>query len=90
MAQDGESRVTEVESKVPSLAATVLSLTMDYPLKVFFGSDNATAGPFPGAALNVLRPTPTIATAVLSLALIFGLTALILAAARALDTRAAE
>jgi ABC-2 type transport system permease protein len=81
---------TEVESQFPSLAATVLSLTIDYPQKVFFASTNATAGPYPGAALNVLRPLPTTMTALLALALILGLTATILAAARALSARTSE
>jgi ABC-2 type transport system permease protein len=78
---------TEVDSQLPSLAATVLSLTMDYPQKVFFGSTDATAGPFAGAALNALRPEPNVATALLSLALILGLSAAILAAANALYAR---
>ncbi len=81
---------TEVDSQFPSLAATVLSLTLDCPQKVFFGSAGATAGPFEGAALNVLRPQPTTGTALLSLALILGLAAAILAAARALSLRTSE
>jgi hypothetical protein len=78
---------TEADSQLPSPAATVLSLTMDYPQKVFFGSTDATAGPFDGAALNFLRPAPTAATALLSVALVLGLAAAILAAARALQAR---
>jgi ABC-2 type transport system permease protein len=80
---------TEVESQFPSLAASVLSLTMDYPQHVFFGSRDP-AGPFEGAALNVLRPQPTVGTALLSLALILGIAAAVLAAARALRFRASE
>jgi len=81
---------TEVDSELPSLAATVLSLTLDYPQKVFFGSTDATAGPFADAALNFLRPEPTTGTALLSLALILGLAAAIVAAARALNARTGE
>jgi ABC-2 type transport system permease protein len=81
---------TEAESQFPSLAATVLSLTIDYPQKVFFDSTNATAGPFPGVALNALRPGPSVATALLSLALILALSAAILAAANALYARTSE
>jgi ABC-type transport system involved in multi-copper enzyme maturation permease subunit len=80
----------EVDSQLPSLAGTVLSLTMDYPLKVFFGSDNASAGPAAGAALNVLRPPPTIGTALLSLALMLGIAAGMVAAARALTARTGD
>ena len=80
---------TEVESQFPSLAATVLSLTMDYPQHVFFGSRDA-AGPFEGVALNFLRPQPTVGTALLSLALILAIAAVILAAARALRLRTSE
>ena len=64
--------VTEVESEFPSFAGTLLSLTMDYPLGVFFDSPNATTGPA-GVALDFLRPQPTTGTALLSLALILGL-----------------
>jgi hypothetical protein len=80
---------TEVDSQFPSLAATVLSLTMDYPQSVFFGSSDPT-GPFKGAALNLLRPRATVGTALLSLALILGIAAAILAAARALRFRVSE
>lgn len=78
---------TEVDSQIPSLASSVLSLTVDYPLKVFFDSATASAGPYPGAALNFLRPQPTVATAVLSVALMVGLAAAILAAAGRLYAR---
>lgn len=81
---------TEVESQFPSLAATVLSLTIDYPQRVFFDSTNATAGPYPGAALNLLRPRPTTATALLSLALLVAIAAAILGAARALSARTSD
>jgi ABC-type transport system involved in multi-copper enzyme maturation permease subunit len=81
---------TEVDSQFPSLAATVLSLTMDYPQHVFFGSTDASTGPFEGAALNFLRPHPTAATALLSLALILGLAAAIVVAARALNARTSD
>jgi ABC-2 type transport system permease protein len=80
---------TEVESQFPSLAASVLSLTMDYPQHVFFGSRDP-AGPFEGATLNVLRPQATVGTAALSLALILGIAAAILVAARALRLRVSE
>ena len=80
---------TEVESEFPSFAGTVLSLTMDYPLGVFFGSPNATTGPA-GVALDFLRPQPTTGTALLSLALILGLAAAILGAAGALNARTGE
>ena len=80
---------TEVESQFPSLAASVLSLTMDYPQHVFFGSRDP-VGPFEGAALNVLRPQATVGTALLSLALILGIAAVILAAARVLRLRVSE
>lgn len=78
---------TEVESELPSLANSVLSLTMDYPLTVFFDSATGSAGPYPGAALNFLRPQPTVTTAVLSLAAMIGLAAAILAVAGLLYTR---
>jgi ABC-2 type transport system permease protein len=81
--------VTEVESEFPSFAGTLLSLTMDYPLGVFFDSPNATTGPA-GVALDFLRPQPTTGTALLSLALILGLAAAILAAARVLNARTSE
>jgi len=81
--------VTEVESEFPSFAGTLLSLTMDYPLGVFFDSPNATTGPA-GVALDFLRPQPTTGAAVLSLALILGLAAAILWAARALNARTSE
>jgi ABC-2 type transport system permease protein len=80
---------TEVESEFPSFAGTVLSLTMDYPLGVFFDSANATTGPA-GVALDFLRPQPTTGTALLALALILGLAAAILAAADALNARTSE
>jgi ABC-2 type transport system permease protein len=80
---------TEVESQFPSLAASVLSLTMDYPQHVFFDSSDP-VGPFQGAALNVLRPQATVGTALLSLALILAIAAAILAAARALRFRVSE
>jgi ABC-2 type transport system permease protein len=80
---------TEVESEFPSFAGTVFSLTMDYPLGVFFDSPNATTGPA-GAALDFLRPQPTTATAVLAVALMLALAAAILAAARALNARTGE
>jgi ABC-2 type transport system permease protein len=35
---------TEADSQLPSLAGSVLSLTMDDPLKVFFGATTASAG----------------------------------------------
>ena len=81
--------VTEVESEFPSFAGTVLSLTMDYPLGVFFDSPNATTGPA-GVAFDFLRPQPSTGTALLSLALILGLAPGILAAARALNARTRE
>jgi len=81
--------VTEVESEFPSFAGTVLSLTMDYPLGVFFDSANATTGPA-GVALDFLRPQPTTGAALLALALILGLAAAILAAAGALNARTSE
>ena len=79
---------TEVESEFPSFAGTVLSLTMDYPLGVFF-SPNATTGPA-GVALDFLRPRPTTATAALAVALMLTLAAAILAAAHALNARTGE
>jgi len=81
---------TEVDSQLPSLAGTVLSLTMDYPLKVFFGSEGASAGPATGAALNFLRPQPSTGAALLSLALMLGIAAAMVAAARALDARTGD
>jgi hypothetical protein len=81
---------TEVESQFPSLAATVLSLTADYPQRVFFGSSNATAGPYPGAALNALRPQPSTWTALLALALMLGIAAGILLAARVVNARTSD
>jgi ABC-2 type transport system permease protein len=81
---------TEVESQFPSLAATVLSLTVDYPQRVFFDSPNATAGPYPGAALNALRPEPSTWTALLALALMLGITAAILLAARVVNARTSD
>lgn len=80
---------TEVESELPSFAGTVLSLTMDYPLGVFFDSANATTGPA-GVALDFLRPAPSTGTALLSLALILALAAAILWAAGALNARTSE
>jgi ABC-type Na+ efflux pump permease subunit len=81
--------VTEVESEFPSFAGTVFSLTMDYPLGVFFGSPNATTGPA-GVALDFLRPRPTTATAVLAVAVMLTLAAAVLWAARALYARPRE
>jgi ABC-type transport system involved in multi-copper enzyme maturation permease subunit len=81
---------TEVDSQFPSLAATVLSLTGDYPLLVFFGSTDATAGRFPGAALNVLRPHPSTWTALLALALMLAIAAAILLAAHAVNARTSD
>jgi len=81
---------TEVKSEFPSLAGTVLSLTMDYPLKVFFNDAGASAGPAEGTALNLLRPEPTTGTALLSVALMLGISAAILAAARTLNARTSE
>jgi hypothetical protein len=72
------------------LANSVLSLTVDYPLTVFFDASTASAGPCPGAALNFLRPQPTVATAVLSVALMVGLAAAILAAAGCLYARKSD
>jgi hypothetical protein len=46
--------------------------------------------PFQGVALNFLRPQPTTATALLSLALILALAAVVLAAAHVLNTRTSE
>ena len=80
---------TEVESEFPSFAGTVLSLTMDYPLGVFFDSANATTGPA-GVALDFLRPEPSTGTAVLAVALMLGLAAAILWAAGALNARTSE
>jgi hypothetical protein len=76
---------TEVSDSLTG--SSVLSLTVDYPLKVFFDTATSTAGPYPGAALNFLRPQPTVATAVLSVALMVGLAAAILAAAGRLHAR---
>jgi hypothetical protein len=81
--------VTEVESEFPSFAGTVFSLTMDYPLGVFFDSPNATTGPA-GVALDFLRPRPTNATAALAVALMLALAAAILWAAGALNARTSE
>lgn len=81
---------TEVESQFPSLAATVLSLTVDYPQRVFFDSTNATAGPYPGAALNALRPQPSTGTALLALALMLGIAAAILLAARVVNAHTSD
>jgi hypothetical protein len=81
---------TEVDSQFPSFAGTVFSLTMDYPLKVFFGSSDATTGTFPDAPLNVLRPAATTGTAVLAIALMLTLAALIVAAARVLIARTTD
>ena len=80
---------TEVESEFPSFAGTVFSLTMDYPLGVFFDSPNATTGRV-GVALDFLRPRPTTATAALAVALTLALAAAILWAARALNARTSE
>jgi hypothetical protein len=79
---------TEVESEFPLFAGSVLSLTMDFPLGMFFDSPNATTGPA-GVVLDFLRPQPTTGAALLSLALILG-PAAILGAARALNARTSE
>ncbi len=80
----------EKRTGVPSIAGTVLSLTLEYPQKVFFGMTQGSTGPVDGVLLNVLRPTATPGTALLSIGLIVGLTVAILAAARALRARTTD
>jgi hypothetical protein len=58
-----------------------------YAQRAFFDPSDDTAGPTPGVALNILRPEPTTAAALLSLALVFGLTFAALTAARTLNSR---
>jgi ABC-2 type transport system permease protein len=77
---------------VYGLGETVLSPSGGYPIQVFFhyrgthAAAPAWAGPVPGAALNWLRPAPTPATAVLSIACLLAVafTVLVITAGRSL------
>ena len=78
------------------LGETVLSPTGGYALQVLFhyrGSHAGApvwAGPVPGAPLNVLRPTPDLATAALSILLMAGIAAATLAVTHLLRDRRAR
>ncbi len=79
---------------VPTLNQTVLGPVGGYAIQVFFGyhgphagGTTSWAGPVPGALLNALRPTPTTATACLSVVTLLVLAALVLAAGHLLRER---
>jgi ABC-2 type transport system permease protein len=79
---------------MPTLTRTLVHPLGGYPLAVlldFRGIDDDTtwAGPVPGAALNVLRPEPTPATAWLSIAVLLVLAAAALAGGHAVRARRA-
>jgi ABC-2 type transport system permease protein len=73
--------------QIPTFAQTIVSPMGGYPIQVFFGyhglhaASSDWAGPVPGALFNSLRPPPTTAAAWLSIAILLGLTALVLLAA---------
>lgn len=73
---------------LPTLNQTLVGPVNAYALEVFLGAD--LAGPVPGAAFNLLRPDPTTATALLSVAVLLAMAAGALAAARALLARTAR
>lgn len=75
---------------MPTLAQSIITPIGDYPLAVFFhfGADTGRlAGPQPGAALNFLRPEPTIVTAYLSIGVLLAIAALVLYGAEAVRAR---
>jgi len=71
---------------MPTTAQTVVAPEGSYGLRQFFGYDEEITRP-PGDPFNVLRPEVSAATAVLSIALLAVLTALLLAGARAVQSR---
>ncbi|MFG1605102.1 hypothetical protein [Actinoplanes sp. NPDC049265] len=67
---------------MPTPAQSILSASGNYPLQALLGfDDTAIAGPVPGAALNILRPEATAATAWLSVGVLLVIAALTLTAA---------
>jgi hypothetical protein len=80
---------------MPTLARTLIHPLGGYPLAAlldFHGIDgeDTWAGPVPGATLNFLRPDPTPATAWLSIGVLLGLAAAVLAGGHAVRTRRAR
>jgi ABC-2 type transport system permease protein len=76
---------------MPTLNGTLLNPVNGYAMDVFFHSSQGDlSGEVPGAALNLLRPAPTTATALLSLAVLLAMAALALGGARALLDRTAR
>lgn len=73
---------------MPTLNGTLLRPVSGYVMDALvLSSPGDLAGPVPGAALNLLRPVPTPATAWLSLAFLLTTAALVLTGARALLAR---
>jgi len=76
---------------MPTLNGTLFNPINGYAMDVFFHSTQGDlAGEVPGATLNLLRPAPTTATALLSLAVLLAMAALALTGARALLDRTAR
>lgn len=80
---------------LPTLGWSLLYPHGGYPIEALFDyhgrNGNITwAGPVPGAALNFLRPEPTVATAWLSIGVLLALAAAALSAANALRARSAR
>jgi ABC-2 type transport system permease protein len=73
-------------ASMPTTAHTLLAPIGPYSLRQFFGSDQDITRP-PGDPFNVLRPEVSAATAVLSITLLAVLTVLLLAGARAIQSR---
>jgi hypothetical protein len=71
---------------MPTTGQTVLAPDGTYALRQFFGYDGELDRP-PGDPFNALRPEITTATALLSIAVFAALTVLLLAGARALQSR---
>jgi ABC-type Na+ efflux pump permease subunit len=71
---------------MPTTAQTVLAPEGSYGLRQFFGYDEEIVRP-PGDPFNVLRPEVSTTTALLSIALLAMLSALLLAGARAVQSR---
>ncbi|WP_433041878.1 hypothetical protein [Dactylosporangium sp. CS-033363] len=77
---------------MPTLAGTLIHPLGGYAMEALLGfhgieDDQSFAGPVPGAALNVLRPDPSPATAWLSIAVLLALSAAVLAGGHALRAK---
>lgn len=72
---------------MPTLNHTMLRPVNGYVLDALFQADGTLAGPVPGAALNLLRPALTPATAWGSVAVLLVMAVLALTGARALLAR---